>query len=105
MDSGLHVVDDGGRAVEADSRREKGRLDAGIAALALQALEQGRLLAADVGPGTGVDHDVDREVAAEDVAADGAVGVGLVEGGLEPLDGQGELAPDVEEDLVGAWMA
>ena len=35
-------------------------------------------------------------------SADGAVGVGLVEGGLEPFDGQRELAADVQEDLVGA---
>ena len=38
--------------------------------------------------------------AREDAPADGAVGIRLVERRLQPLDGEGELAPDVDEDLV-----
>src|SRR3954451_3942215 len=78
---GLDVVDHGGRAVQALDRREPGRLVPGIAPLALQALQQGRLLAADVGAGARVDHEVDGEVRAEDVAADGPERVRLVDGG------------------------
>ena len=55
----LDVVDDGGRVVEAVHRGEVGGLDAGKAPLALEALEQPRLVAADVGAGARVHHDVD----------------------------------------------
>src|SRR5581483_11440143 len=48
---GLDVVDDRGRAVQPDGGREVRRLDAGEAPLALEALEQRRLLAADVRAG------------------------------------------------------
>ena len=93
----LHVVDHGGLAVEADGGREVGRLDAGEAALALEALEQGRLLAADVGPGAGMHHHVDREPRPEDVLAHRAVLVGFVERALDALEPEGELAAHVDE--------
>src|SRR5437588_3757884 len=96
---GLHVVDHGGGAVEADGGGEIWGLDAGEAALALQALEEGRLLAADVGAGTGVNDQVDPPPGSEDVVADGAVLVGLVDGRRHALEAQGELTPDVDEGL------
>jgi hypothetical protein len=55
---GLDVVDDRGLAEEALDGGE-GRLDAGPPALALDRLEQRRLLAADVGAGAAVDVAVD----------------------------------------------
>ena len=76
------------------------RLDAREAALALERLEQRRLLAADVGPGAGVHHHVEAEARAEDVRADRAVRVGLVEGLLQPLEPEGELAAQVDEGLA-----
>ena len=51
----LDVVDDGRAAVEAHHRRE-GRLDARLAALALERLDEGRLLAALVGARAAVDR-------------------------------------------------
>src|SRR6185312_17017378 len=51
----LDVVDDGGLAVEAGDGRVVGRLHAGEAALALQALQEGGLVPADVGAGAGMD--------------------------------------------------
>jgi hypothetical protein len=47
---GLHVVDERGAAVQARNGRER-RLQPGLAALALEALEQRGLLAADIGAG------------------------------------------------------
>jgi len=64
---GFDVVDDRRAAVEPHHCRE-GRLDAGIAALALDALEQGRLLAADVGARAAVDDDFHVEALAQDIA-------------------------------------
>jgi hypothetical protein len=54
----LHVVDRGGQAERAGLRRER-RLDARVAALALEGVEHRGLLAADVRPGAAVHHDVD----------------------------------------------
>lgn len=51
--NGLHVVHHGGPAPKAFHRRE-GRLDARVAALALEAFQQRRFLPADVGPRTHV---------------------------------------------------
>ena len=63
----LDVVDQRRPVVEALDRRER-RLQARVAALALERVEQPRLLAADVGAGAAVEHEVERGVAAEDAA-------------------------------------
>jgi hypothetical protein len=55
-------------------------LEARVAAAALQRVEQRRLLAADVRAGAGVHHDVEVEARAEDVLAEVALGVGLLDG-------------------------
>ena len=89
----LDVVHHRRLTVEADDGREVRRLDAGEAALALERLEQGRLLAADVGAGARVDHDVEGEARAEDVGAHRPVGVGLVEGRPAPARGRGRTRP------------
>ena len=86
----LDVVDDGRRRVEARDRRER-RLRARLAALALERLEQRRLLAADVRAGAAV-HD-DRHV-----AADLGPVLQLLERGDEDLVRARVLAADVDED-------
>src|SRR6266540_1834244 len=55
---GLDVVDQRGRAVQAADRGER-RPGPRLAAMSLQRLEQGRLLAADVCPRTAMEHDRD----------------------------------------------
>jgi len=55
---GLDVVDRGRAGVQARSTRER-RLAAGLAAPALEAVQEGGLLAADVGARAGVDGDVE----------------------------------------------
>jgi hypothetical protein len=85
-------------AVEADGRRKERGLDPGEAALALERFEQGGLLAADVGTGARMDNDVHREARAEDVPADGSMGVRVVEGSLHPLEAESELPPNEDED-------
>jgi hypothetical protein len=57
----------------------KGGLSRGLTATTLQRVEQRRLLAADVGAGPGVHHDVQVEAGAEDVLAEVALGVGLLD--------------------------
>ena len=69
---GLHVVDDGGLAEQARLRRE-GRPGPRHAALALDGVHQGGLLAADEGAGAHLDDDVQVEAAAQDVLAQQAV--------------------------------
>ena len=94
---GLDVVDHGGLAEEADGGR--GGLMHGEPALALERLEQRRLLAADVGTGTGMHDDVDGEARAEDVVPHRAVGVGVVQRRLQALQSEHELAAQIDEGL------
>ena len=67
----LDVVDRGGLAEQPDLDRER-RLVARLAALALDRVEEGRLLAADVGAGADPQLDVERELGAEDLGAEQA---------------------------------
>src|SRR5262245_14030016 len=92
---GLHVVDQRRAAVEAGDGRE-GRLEPGLAALALQALQHAGLLAADVGPGAPVDGDVEVEAGAEDVAAEVAGGPRLGDRRVEDPGLVLVLAADVD---------
>ena len=57
----LNVVDDRGLTVEANGGWEVWRLDTGEPALAFECFDQRRLFAANVGTGTGVNNDVERE--------------------------------------------
>ena len=95
----LDVVDDRRLAVQPDGGREERRLQARHPAVALEALDERRLLADDVRAGAPLHDDVDGEVGAEDVLADVAGGVGLVERRGHTLLGGGHLAADVEEAL------
>src|SRR5206468_182115 len=78
----LDVVDDRGAAEDAVDGR-KGRLDARLASLSFQALDQAGLLAADVGAGSAVHVEVDRDPGAEDVLAEKALRVGLIDRPIE----------------------
>ena len=89
----LDVVDQARRGVEAGDGRER-RLRARLAALALERLEQRRLLAADVRAGAAVEDDRD---AAEQLRL-----VHLLERRLDHLELVQVLAADVDEDLVAA---
>ena len=98
---GLDVGDGGGTAEDADAGGER-RLEAGLARAALEALDEGRLLPADVGAGPAVDEDVEVVPGPGGVAADEAGGVGLVDGLVED-DGLVEvLAADVDVGGPGA---
>src|SRR5262249_54771382 len=78
----LHVVDDGRAVVEAGHRRE-GRLQARLPALALQRLDERRLLAALVGAGAGVHVDLEVVPGAQDVLAQEAGRPGLLDRHLQ----------------------
>ena len=97
----LDVVDQRRALVEALDRRER-RLQARVAALALQRVQQRGLLAADVGAGAAVHDEVERVVGAEDLLADVALLAGLGERGVEHVGLVGVLAADEDERLVGA---
>ena len=71
VDERLDVVDDRRLAEQPDLDRER-RLVARLAALALDRLEERRLLAADVGAGAAPELDVEGEARAEDVGAEQA---------------------------------
>ena len=96
----LDVVDHGGAGVQPLHRRER-RLEPGLPPVALQRVEQRRLLAADVRAGPGVDDDVEVVARAEDVAAEVAGLVRLGDGVLDPPHHLQHLAADVDEGLVG----
>ena len=90
-----------GPAVQALDGRER-RLQARVAALALERVEQRGLLAADVGAGAAVHDEVERVVGAEDALADVAGGARLGHRGVEHVGLVGVLAADEDERLVGA---
>ena len=90
----LDVVDGRRAAVEAHIGRER-RLQPRQALLALEAFEQRRLLAADIGAGAVVDVAVERE-AVDVVLADQPRLIGLVDGALQRLALADELAADVD---------
>ena len=96
----LHVVHQRGLAPQTDLRWI-GRLEAWLAALAFQRVDQRRLFPADVGTRASVDRKIDVEPTAQDILAQEAMPVRIVDG-LDPsLDAQEELAPDVDERPVG----
>ena len=89
----LHVVDRGRAAIEAHIGRER-RLEPRLALLALEALEQRGLLAADIGARAVVDVEI--EVPAVDVVLADELGlIGLVDGSQQALALAYELAADV----------
>ena len=92
----LDVVDHRGLAVQALDRRER-RLEPGLAAVALERVDERGLLAADVGAGATVDDDVAAEAAAVDVVADVPGGARLLDAALEQQPLVEVLAADVDE--------
>ena len=91
----LDVVDRGRLPVDSDHCRKR-RFVARLRALALERLEQRRLLARFVGAGAAVHVDVAVEAGAEDVLAENPPGVGLVDGALELVLHVEELAANVD---------
>ena len=81
-----------GRRVEAGDGRER-RAQPRLAAVALERVEQRRLLAADVGAGAGVHDDLEVEAGAEDVLAEVARGVRLGDRGLQPAERRARTSP------------
>ena len=98
---GDDVVDHGGPSEEALEGGD-GRLGPHLAALALEALEHRRLLAADVGAGADAHLHVEGEIGPEDVLTQPAPGPGGLDRGLHGHDGVGVLGAEVDEALGGA---
>ena len=101
VDQALDVVDDGRLAEQADVDRER-RLVARLAAVALDRVEQRRLLAADVRAGAHAQLDVEVEPGAHHVVAEQIVRAGLGDRVREPLPGQRVLAAEVDVGVLGA---
>ena len=97
----LDVVDDGRTRVEPGHGRER-RLQAGLAATALERVEERGLLAADVGAGTGVHGDLEVEPGAEDVLAEVARRIRLLDRLEQPPVDVDDLAAQVDEGVVAA---
>ncbi len=73
----------------------------GHAPLAHDGCHQGRLLAADKGPRAFFDGYIKGKARPQDVIPQQAKAAGLVDGDLEPADGQGVFGPDIEEAVGG----
>jgi hypothetical protein len=91
----LDIVDDRRAAVETDDGRER-RPQARLGALALERLQERRLLARLVGAGAAVHVDLAVVPAAQDVRAQEPPGAGLGDRGLEHGGDVLELAADVD---------
>ena len=79
-----------------------GRPDRRLAPLALDRVDQRRLLAADERPGAEPDLQIEIEARAQDVLAQQAVLAAQADRVLDPLDGQRVLGADVDVALMGA---
>ena len=97
----LDVVHDGRLAEQPDLDRER-RLVPRLAAVALDRLEERRLLAADVRAGADAQLDVEREAGAENVVAEQARGARLGERVLEPRVRERVLRAHVDEAALAA---
>ena len=80
----------------------KGGRGRGRAALAFDRGHQRGFLAADERAGADAQVDVEIERRFEDAAAQQAELLGLLDGGLQPADGQRIFGADIDEALVGA---
>ena len=98
---GLDIVDRRRAAIDAD-RGGEWRLQPRLALLALQALEQRGLLAADIGAGAAMQVDVVVPARAAGILADQPGGIGLVDRDLDVRGFVEELAADVDVAGVGA---
>src|SRR5690606_5680476 len=78
----LDIVDGGRATIEPGHRRER-RLQPRLPLLALETLDEGRLLAADIGAGAAMEIEVEVPAAAAGVLAYQARFIGLIDGGLE----------------------
>lgn len=96
----LDVGHRGRAAVQPDVGRE-GRLEARLALLALERLDEGRLLAADVGPRAVVDVQVEGDPGPADVLSEESHRVRLADGPLHGLALVDELAPNVDVPRAG----
>ena len=74
----------------------------GLAALALDGGHEGGLLAADEGASTQAQLQIEGEAGIEDVVAKQAVLLGLLDGDLQTLDGDGVFGADVDVALLSA---
>ena len=74
----------------------------GLAPLALDAGHKGGLLAADEGAGAQAQLQVEAEAGVEDVLPQQAVLLGLPDGHLKAVDGDGILGADIDVALMGA---
>ena len=97
----LHVVHHGGASEDADHSGERG-LEAGLAGLALERLDERRLFAADVGARTAMHIDVEVEAAPLDVLAEQAGRVELGDGRLHALRRKHQLAAHVDVGCLEA---
>ena len=94
----LDVVHHGGLALDAGRDRIRGPQPR-LAGVAFDRLDQGRLLAAHVGPRPATHRDAERPAAAENVVAQQSALFRLGNGMLERGDGQRVFAADVEESF------
>src|SRR6185503_9967376 len=92
----LRVVDRGRLAVEAEVGRKR-RLEARLAGLALERVEERRLLAANVGAGADERVDVEVDPGAADVVAEEAGGVGFLQ---RRLEARHRLTEELAADVV-----
>ena len=98
---GLDVVDHRRLAPQAALGRVR-RADAGLAALAFDRMDQGRLLAADERPRAQANFQIETVARAEDVFAQQAPLVTLVDRPLDAFDRHRIFGADVDESLLGA---
>ena len=98
---GFDVVQDAGLLPEAGDGG-KGGPGAGHSPLALDGCHQRRFLAADEGAGALVDLQVEIEARSQDVLSQQARFLGLGDGDVEAVDGQGIFGPAVDVAVMGA---
>ena len=98
---GFYVVQEAGHVPEALLSGE-GRPGPGFAAVSFDGAHQGGFLAADKGAGAHADFKIEVEIGAEDLVAQQAERLRLIQSGAQPLHGQRILRPHIDVALRGA---
>ncbi len=98
---GLHIVDHGRTIPDAFHSRKRG-FDTGVAPLAFQRLDQGRLFPADIGAGAPVHIDLAVKSRSQDIRSEKAIGLRFCDSLFQDIGDPGIFAPDID---IGALAA
>ncbi len=96
----LHVVDDSGAHIKAQSRRKIGRFQTRLGAISFQGAQGSGFFTADIGTGTAMDVNFQVVAAIQDILAQEISGSGFIQSPVQNFSAFVEFTPDVDVGQV-----